>query len=194
MANMGLRRLGDEKRAREVCDLAISFAPKEAGLRTVRGITTYPSDQAMEDFREAVRLGDPDYYPYYFLAHAALVSNEFADALLWSQRALERRPGRRIEAQLYLWTAMARKNLGGSADEVNALRQRAIELDPDNPQLQQSFDSVEELMLVTPLEVDIWSQTSDPSYADNLVVQQTAIVGRRKRLDLRQRELVGAGA
>ena len=70
MVNMGLRRLGDEKRAREVCDLAISFAPNEASLRSVRGITTYPSDEAMEDFREAVRLGDRNYYPYYFLAHA----------------------------------------------------------------------------------------------------------------------------
>ena len=39
-------------------------------------------------------------------------------------------------------------------------------------------------MLVTPLQLDIWSQTSDPSYADNLVEQQTDVVGRRKRLDL----------
>lgn len=151
---MGLQRTGQSERARQTCEVALSFAPNRAGLRTLRGTVTYPSDQAVEDFREAIRLGHQAYYPYYYLAHAALIAMDFTEVVSWCKKALERQPSPRIEAQLYFWLAMAKGHLDAGADEVHGLLQRAQELDPEKQPMQRNMELIAGLVTppISPLE------------------------------------------
>jgi tetratricopeptide (TPR) repeat protein len=134
----GLLRLGREEEALGVCAKAIDFAPSMPHPRTVRGIITYPRDQAVEDFREAVRLGEDEYVPYYFLAHAALMRDNFGDVQIWTRRALSRQPKRVNEAELYAWLAIAEAYLGSDRNQVIQYFEKAQSLDPGNQEIREN--------------------------------------------------------
>jgi tetratricopeptide (TPR) repeat protein len=183
---MALSRWGDPQRARAVCDEAVAFAPKAYGPRTVRGIITYPEEGAVEDFRESVRLGDQHYYPFYYLAHAAIMVKDFEPAESWCQQALRRRPSRGIEAQLRLWLAIALHHLGSKEDEVLYQLAMAREIDPANASINQDVRSLEE-QLAAP-GAGMKAESATESY---LTAQQRE-VEKKERLDVASRELLMA--
>ncbi len=194
-AVMGFQQAGEQERARQTCDQAILFAPNEAELRTIRGYVLYPSDQALDDFREAIRLGDQTFFPYYFLAHHALVSKQFSEAVSWCRQSLERHPSRPIAAQLHFWLAMAQHHLGSSSEEVQSLLVRAWELDPDNQPVQRNAEQIAQS--VTP-SLGEPSGTNGaekhPLFREYLEAQQAILLRRRARTAPVERELAAAGA
>jgi tetratricopeptide (TPR) repeat protein len=183
-ASLALNRWGDPKRARAVCDEGVAFAPKAYGPRTMRGIISYPEEGAVNDFRESVRLGDQHYYPYYYLAHAAIMAKDIESAESWCQQALRRRPRREIEAQLHLWLAIALHHLGSRQDEVLYQLALARGIDSANAWIGHDMRSLEEQLAALP---QIPAEP-DPDY---VTAQEVGIVDKSDRFPTLSRELAG---
>jgi tetratricopeptide (TPR) repeat protein len=188
MMAFALYQKGDESRAREICNTAITFAPQAQELRTTRGIITYPGSEAEDEFREAIRLRETRCYPWYFLAHASLAKGDHSAAALWCRQALEHRPGRKIEAQLCFWLAMAQKHLGARPDEILFLQYRAQELDPENDTFHQDAAKLE-TMAAEPMAVK-----SAVSWKEYLDQRELRLIERRSRIDATLWDLVPAGS
>jgi tetratricopeptide (TPR) repeat protein len=124
--------------ALEMCARGLAFAPAFTGTWTIRGMLTYPHEQARADFRQAVKLGEKDYTPCYFLAHSGMLAGDYAEVDKWARLALDRKPSPRVAAQLYNWLAIAQSKLGAGREELLALFRRARELDPDSAAIRQN--------------------------------------------------------
>jgi Tfp pilus assembly protein PilF len=174
---LGLLRLGDSPRAKEVCDAALEFAPKSPGPWTVRGIVTYPDQHAVSDFRKAASLGDASYFAYYYLAHEALLKNDFPAASDWCEKALERKPSRLVNAQVLGWLAACRDYLGGSPAEVEVLFKKALEIDPENQEVRSNYRAFQESLASgsshSPLPASAWQhnvmQRSEEQFVSNRI-------------------------
>jgi tetratricopeptide (TPR) repeat protein len=189
MTALGLHWAGDKAQAVEVCDAAIDFAPAAYGPRTIRAMITYPGEQALADCREAIKLGEPSYYPYYYLAHAALVTGDEAVAGSWCREALEHQPSRRIEAQLWVWLAVAETQMGKKAEDVRALLQKAQALDPGDLDIRRIAGELERSLSITlPDYLQSWGKTAQetfrveyPSLQEARVLQQREQAGRTRK-------------
>jgi tetratricopeptide (TPR) repeat protein len=180
----------------DVCSVAVSFAPNAYGPKTVRGIITYPDEEAVADFRRAIELGDPSYYAYYYLAHASMVSADYEASTSLCRQALQHAPSRRIEAQLHFWLSIARGHLGAEVEDVRSLLQRAVELDPNNPLPRQHLEAVETSgKPLTFSSEPAWdAELGEPHYMDYLEIQESKVEAAwTARTDLPERELAGAG-
>jgi tetratricopeptide (TPR) repeat protein len=121
----------------------IERRPDSPYPRVLRGMMTYPGEAANTDFREAIRLGSPDPLPYYFLAHAALRSQDFRECDRLCSLALQRNPEPEIHAALLSWRAISRWNLGRKKSQVRKLFEEAMRLKPDDSLIAsyaQEFD------------------------------------------------------
>jgi tetratricopeptide (TPR) repeat protein len=194
-AAFGLLRLGRRECARAVCNTAVEFSPSSPGPRTVRGLVTYPEPTAIDDFREAIRLGEESYYPSYFLAHAALVRGQFVEAEAWCQRALQQRPPRETEVQLFEWMALCRAQAGAPREQVRELFGKAQQLDPEDPRIRHNRDVFEvSIANGASAPVDQWNigEIKDPGDR-HLSQEEERLAGRNGLVDLAQRELATAG-
>jgi tetratricopeptide (TPR) repeat protein len=194
VAALALERSGNPARAREFCDEAIAFDPQVSGPWTLRGTMTYPGQEATADFLEAIRLGEPNYYPFYFLAHARLVEGDLVQAVSWIRQALERRPSRKIAVQLYFWLAIAQRSLGANRDEVLELLQKACSLDPENELLQRDIrrleDSIDDPSAIDPSE---WvTRQITPALDDHPVLHEAMLLQGRAHRDPASWELAHA--
>ncbi len=145
--------VGDDSEARDLAEQSVAFSPTAYGPRTVRGVINYPSDQALQDFRAAIELGDPHYQPYYYLAHEALMRGDSASAATWSEEALRHGPSNPIRAQLLEWLAIARSYLGQDPEQIERLFVQAQELDPGNARIAHNamvFQSMSAAPATTP--------------------------------------------
>ena len=75
-----LMQLGEYPRAVAVAGEAIAFQPDAPRPLTARGILTYPSPAAVDDFRTAMALPGADHVAPYHLAHHAFHSGNLAEA------------------------------------------------------------------------------------------------------------------
>jgi Tfp pilus assembly protein PilF len=99
------------------------------------------------DFRKAVDLGDPTYFPYYYLAHDALSRDDCQKAISWCEEALHRGGASpRIESELYGWMAICHSDLGMTVEVIDKLFQKAIEIDPENEVVRGNY----QLFLASP--------------------------------------------
>lgn len=136
--------LNQPEAALAACDQAIALWPSSPSPRTVRGFNTYPSPQAIEDFREAIRLGETNYIPFYFLAHAAFVRKDYREAAEWSRRALRANPSPRIRAQMLMVLAITKAHVPDEDGEVLRYSEEARELDPQDPWIQHNWRVIRE--------------------------------------------------
>jgi tetratricopeptide (TPR) repeat protein len=136
----GALRSGDRDTAAKYCDRAVELAPSLPWPHTIRGFVAYPSKQAVGDFLAAERLGERKYVPYYYLAHDALVREDYRAAAEWCDKALARSPGREVQAQLYEWLAICKGEVKEwfNLDAIRELFGRAQELDPGNPRIERN--------------------------------------------------------
>jgi tetratricopeptide (TPR) repeat protein len=128
--------LNDTGKQLETLNRWIELRPDSIKPRILRGMMTYPGEDANDDFRLAIRLGSTDPWPYYFLAHEALISNDFRECDRLCALALQQDPAPEIRATLLAWQAISRWNLGPSDPrEIRALFAEAGRLKPDDPQI-----------------------------------------------------------
>lgn len=188
---LGLDRVGDKAKAVEICNVAIDFVPKAFGPRTVRGTITYPAEQSLQDFREAIQLGEPSYYPYYNLAHAALMVEDDSTTASRCWEALERKPSHRIAAQLWAWLAVAEARLGKKPENIRDFLKKAQILDPDNPDISRLAEQLEGTLTVSlPDSFKSWEPSAlDTSWADYPSEHEARVVKQRDQAGRAQEEL-----
>ena len=186
-----LSQWGDHQKAKALCDEAIAFDPNAYGLWSARGMLIYPGNGAVEDFREAVRLGDRNCYPYYFLAHSSLMTRTFQEAAEWCREALKRGPSLGIKAQLHLWLAIAAHESGVSLNEVLALLAKAREIDPENVFLKHDVEEIQaQLTAATSKVTTDWTKIKvAPVWEEFTESQESIVIDRRNRLDLANQKL-----
>lgn len=140
-AVFGLRDLGKLQEAKELCADAIAFEPGLPGSWTTRGILTYPDTAAVTDFQQAVELGDNSHFPYFYLAHHALIHGDFSSAHRLAGEALQRERGNDAQSRSYLysWQAICRASLGADRNEVETIFQQATASDPTNEEAEENY-------------------------------------------------------
>jgi tetratricopeptide (TPR) repeat protein len=135
---LALNRQGHAERARQFCDTAIGFAPGSATLRSMRALVTYPAPQAVKDFEDAIRLGERSSLPHYFLAHDALLGNDYVRLERHCSQALALATDPRLRAQLLEWLAIGRAEAGQDLDAARALFQEALRFDPSSRRIRHN--------------------------------------------------------
>ena len=156
-ASLALMRLGDTTKARILAEEAIRFQPSSPGPLTVRGMLTYPEEQAVTDFRKAAELPEVGYAPFLYLAHHALHQGRFIEAIAYCQKALERNPARPIQPQIHGWIAVCRDCQGANREEVESLFQQAFEIDPANDQVAANYAIFKETESSTTTPLERWN-------------------------------------
>jgi tetratricopeptide (TPR) repeat protein len=146
IAGFVLWRMKEAIRSAEVCETALRFDPHSSGLRTMRGVVTYPSAGAVADLEQAVKLGEKNYYPYYYLAQHAFKRENFLEAKKWITQALSHNPSRTIGGQLYGWLAICLYHEGASVEEIEGLFAKAHELAPGLPEIEENHQKFRDLL------------------------------------------------
>lgn len=132
-------RLGDDVVTRSVIERSIRFAPDAPGPLTARGMMTYPSQEAVNDFRKAAALPAPGYAPFLFLSHHAFVNGQLDEAERLCREALSRNPGRPVRAQLLGWLAVFRDCAGAPREQIEELFSQAFAVDPGHGEVAANY-------------------------------------------------------
>ncbi len=146
IAWIALRRLKEAKRAAEVCETALRFSPSSSSFWTMRGGVRYPDAGAVADLKQAVKLGEKNYYPYYYLAHHAMKAENCPEAKKWIEQALSHKPNRTISGQLYGWLAICLSQEGASVEEIEGMFTKALELAPHLPEIGEIHQKFRDLL------------------------------------------------
>jgi tetratricopeptide (TPR) repeat protein len=142
-------RLGDKAGAILAATKAVEFSPSFGPIYVMRGLLTFPSEEAMQDFRKAIQLGEQYHVPYAYLARWHFMRNEFPVAAEWCEQALIHNPSPRIRAQLLEMLAISRSQLGFDSTVIESLFAQAQELDPDNSRINKNWTVFQETVAVT---------------------------------------------
>jgi tetratricopeptide (TPR) repeat protein len=132
-------RLGDKVGAKRLCDRAVAFRVNSPNPYTVRGIVTYPSTEAVDDFRTAIRFHDPSYFPYYHLAQHFIQNSDFERGMEYCQLALSHHPSTPIESQLYDWLGVCFFEMRKPETEAEWFFRKALDVYPENVEASVNY-------------------------------------------------------
>jgi tetratricopeptide (TPR) repeat protein len=136
--------LGEHQAAVSDYSRGIAADPSNDVLLVHRGILLYgESARSLGDFELAIECGSPVIWPYYFLAHNALIGGLFEECRSLSERALEMEGSRTAKSELCEWLAISRSALGYPAEAVRQAFDRSIRLDPGNEQARRNLSTFE---------------------------------------------------
>jgi tetratricopeptide (TPR) repeat protein len=137
-------RIGDTKSAVNYFSEAIRTDPTDDALLIARGLILYGNaGSAVSDFEEAVKLGSPVVWPYYFLAHHYLSNNRLEECRSMCERGLLKQAPDRAKSQLYDWLGISQAELNYPAPAVRASFESAIRLDPTNERARENLSTFE---------------------------------------------------
>lgn len=123
---------GDLREAIRALDSAIAVEPDARDLIHFRGILRYGSEPgAADDFEKAIRLGSTATWPYFYLAHRALITDRYEECLRLCERALTFPASDEVRALLNEWLAISRAEQRYPSDQVRATFEEAMRLAPD---------------------------------------------------------------
>lgn len=132
-------RLGNAGAAVHYYSLGLQARPEDDALLVARGILLYGSDpRALVDFEQAANLGSPLVWPYLFLAHHFLVSQQYDKCLSACETGLEKQGSNVAKSQLQEFMAISRAELGFPPEFVKAAFEAALRLDPSNELARQN--------------------------------------------------------
>jgi tetratricopeptide (TPR) repeat protein len=136
--------MGNSRAAIRSIDLAIAADPAISSLLLYRGILRYGVDPgAADDFEKAIGLGSATTWPYFYLAHHALVSGRFEDCLRFCERGLTFPASDEVRALLHEWLAISRAERRYPADQIRAAFEEAIRLAPDADRIRLNLATFE---------------------------------------------------
>jgi tetratricopeptide (TPR) repeat protein len=155
------RRLGATDDARHSLDRAIQLEPNSAEALLARGSLLYNIDrtQAVHDLRRAVELGSTLPFPYFFLAHNALIHEQFEDVLVFANTALRFDVSSGVRAYCLHWIAIAMASLDYPAPAVRAAFQEAVNLAPDEALIRENLAHFDEAVRESEAGRPTWAQT-----------------------------------
>jgi tetratricopeptide (TPR) repeat protein len=136
--------LGDTRRAYEFYSRAIQRDPRNDVLLTARGQLAYDTTlQSAADFEQAVQLGSPLVWPYFFLAHYYLANNRLEDARSMCERGLHTQSSARVKSELQEFLAISQAGLGYPEDVVRRAFESAIRTEPSNDRARRNLERFE---------------------------------------------------
>ena len=155
--------LGDTKSAFECYSQAIQVSPGDDSPLIARGILRYgKSPSAIEDLASAAHLSSTAVWPYLFLAHHYLSTQQYDRCRITCERGLLTSGSDVAKSQLEEWRAIAQSELGFSPDLVRTAFEAAIRLDPSNEQAKRNLARFEEALASDPRPQRLtWEQRSD---------------------------------
>ncbi len=150
-------------------------SPNNDGLLVARGILQYGrSPLAITDFEQAERLGSTLVWPYLFLAHHCLITNQFEQCRVMCERGLRQTGSNSAKSQLEEWRAISQAALGFPPDAVRTAFEAAVRWDSSNESAVRNRE-VYEASLRTPHSRpnSTWEKKSEAA------IRQFGIVERR---------------
>jgi tetratricopeptide (TPR) repeat protein len=162
--------LGLTDQARRYYDRGLSLFPTNDALLVARGILLYgrETDRSVRDFEGAVQRSSPLVWPYFYLAHYALLNDRFGVCLDICHRALRLPASSEVQANLLEWMAISQASLGYPAPAVESVFQAAQGLAPDNGRIARNYRAFRESL--GPLDIG-WEKGSE---------QEVRIFGERR--------------
>lgn len=127
-------------------DRGLSLFPENDSLRVARGILRYGRDteRSVRDFERAIRRGSPIVWPYFYLAHHALLRDRPAECLDLCNRALQFPASDEVQAHLMEWMAISQATLGYPAPAVESAFQAALRLAPGDDRIARNSQAFRE--------------------------------------------------
>jgi tetratricopeptide (TPR) repeat protein len=131
---------GDVDAARAILDQALELSPDDRDLLVARGVLLYDtqSNQAVEDFRRAIRLGSTEVWPYFLCAYHLLLERRFDKCLRFCGGAMRLAASDTVRANMLEWIAICQWQLGFPAEVVRASFTAARELAPKNERINRN--------------------------------------------------------
>jgi len=136
--------------------------PRADALLIARGNLMYgTSTHAISDFEQAVGLGSPLIWPYFFLAHHYLFASRFEQCRVMCETGLKMKGSDTAKSQLEEWRAIAQAELGFPPELVRMAFEAATRLDPTNESAKRNQDSYEAYLKAPHSDLrSIWEQKS----------------------------------
>ena len=135
---------GENPAALNYYSRGIAADPANDVLLVARGILLYgESPRAVTDFESAIQSGSTVIWPYFFLAHHALLGGQFERCRSLSERALEMEGSDAVKSELAEWLAIAQSELGYPAEIVRESFDRSIRFDPSNERARRNLAAFE---------------------------------------------------
>jgi tetratricopeptide (TPR) repeat protein len=136
--------VGDSRAAYNYYSRAIQQDPTNDALLVARGRLVYGANpQAIVDFEQAIQLGCPLVWPYFFLAHHYLGSSRFDDCRLMCERALRKPAPPRVKSELYEFLAISQAGLQYPSDVVRRTFENAFRADSANDRARRNLERFE---------------------------------------------------
>ncbi len=161
--------LADE--ARQSYDRGLSLFPNDDALLVARGILLYgrETERSVHDFETAFQRGSPLVWPYFYLAHYALLNSRYGVCLDICNRALQLPASSEVQASLLEWMAISQASLGYPAQAVESVFQAAQRLAPSDAHIARNYQAFRESL--SPGDIG-WEKRSE---------QDVRIFGERER-------------
>ena len=155
--------LGEMNKALEFYSHGLRMDPSHDVLLTGRGILTYgKSSQSTLDLEQAVRLGSPLVWPFFFLAHHYITNNRYEDCRQICERGLRLNASHAVQSQLYEWLAIAEAGLGFPPVRVRSMFEQALRLDAENDMARANLETFEQ-SIHSPKTPTPWEKRSENS-------------------------------
>lgn len=145
--------LGDTDEALKYLNRAITIDPEDEGSLVLRGLFAVSSDfaSAVKDFSKAINVGTRAIMPYYYVAHDAIVSEEYDSCIAAASRGLKFRGDHEILASLHEMIAISLIKRSASLEklpqsEIRKHFQTAAILSPFKASFQENSRKFEEMI------------------------------------------------
>lgn len=135
-------RLGEVDKARSEYDRAVAAYPGSDEMIVARAMFLLGSepDRAYRDLSDLVQRGTSNVYPYFFMAHRALIDTHFERCVELCDKVLRNTAQSLMRAHALEWTAISLYEMGGSIDAVKELFREAAYLAPLNDNIRENAE------------------------------------------------------
>ncbi|MBX9791630.1 MAG: hypothetical protein K2Y37_22135 [Pirellulales bacterium] len=143
-------------------------SPHDDVLLVARGILLYGrTSGSIADLELAAKLSSTLIWPYLFLAHHYLTTQQYDRCRVTCERGLQTVGSDVVKSQLEEWRAIAQSELGFSADLVRTAFEAAIRLDASNDQARRNLNRFEKALASDPRPQRLsWEQRSEAALRD----------------------------
>ena len=161
--------LGENQAALVAYSKGLAISPDNVALLIPRGILLYgDSPGAIEDFQLAVRDRPPVVWPYYFLAHHCLMTEQLDLCRLHCERGLEEAGSDATKSELAEWLAISQAELGFPDDLIRRTFGRSLRYDPSNERARRNLAMYEAAIRPIPMS-DFETRTKHSVRASGLL-------------------------
>jgi tetratricopeptide (TPR) repeat protein len=146
LAASGFEIINDLPAALHCYNEGLKFSPKNDVLLVGKGLLLYgrQTDQAIEALGAAAETGTTLVWPYFFLAHHHVLNRNYDASLQMGKKAWERATTNSVRAELLQWRAICLTELHFPVEKVRPIFERAVSLDPSNPQIAKNLAAFDE--------------------------------------------------